>query len=132
MNVFEELEFNEFIKQMLEKHPTDDLTHGAYYSEITDMDYMIEQQELKRYRLKDVSPSLRDFLLELNGEQLHNFFNLANALMEVENITKEIAEQVALEDVTGCKGLFPSKIEIVWDKEGHPNVKVRTVTKSDE
>jgi hypothetical protein len=133
MNVFDEIESNEFIKQMLEKLPTDDLTHGAYYSEITDMLYMIEQQELKRYRLKDVSPSIRELLLELNSEQLQKFMELSNSYMGFENITKEIAEQVALEDVTGCEGLFPSnQIKIVWDKEGHATVRVKNDTNRDE
>lgn len=122
-NVFEELESNEFYKKMFEKLTTDD----RYSSDF------IDQQELIRYQLKDVSPSIRELLLELNGEQLQKFLELSNSFMGFDNITKEIAEQVALEDVTGCEGLFPSnQIKIVWDKEGHPKVAVKNANNRDE
>jgi hypothetical protein len=127
MNVFDELDGNEFIKGMLENSTTvepssvtvmDDLTQDTDNCDPFD-------QRLISYRLRDISPSVAEHLFDLNAEQLSSFFYLANSYTAFENITQEIAEQVAFEEVTGCECFFPrNRIGIVWSETGYPIVEV--------
>ena len=82
-------------------------------------------QRLISYRLRDISPSVAERLFDLNAEQLSSFFYLANSYTAFENITQEIAEQVAFEEVAGCECFFPrNRIGIVWSETGYPIVEV--------